>query len=522
MKVIVVGGTGFLGRQVTAALLAAGHCVLLLARGTRAAGTTAGVEVVPCDVAAAPVPLEQLRGSAALVNLVGIKREEGTQNFVRVHVDATRHLLAAAKALGLRRFVHVSVAGSRPDAMSGYHHTKWQAEELVRASGLNFTILKPAVIYGPGDDMVTHLVKMIRFVPIFPVVGKGDSILQPIHVRDVALAVVRALDRDQAVGQTYDIVGPKRMTLREVVRTVAEGTSLNLWIVNTPIWFQRVGVHLMNAVTRNPLSTPAQLQMLIDGLYGDPGPAQAALGVEPTPFTADEVRALEAPIPPLFGFSLRLAAGREQAAWLARRQPELGKTVIFVLLAVVLLNVLSLLIPNVWYRMSAYYLALIPAAAVGLPLGWRELLAPRVKHLAAGVAAAVVLYVLAGGVFLLLAAWFPALAAETAAPYAWKDQLALALAVPLLVCVIVPGEEIVWRGAATLPAAARWGPWWGCLVGAGAFSAAHLAFGSPLVLLAAAGAGFFWSWLVVTTRSLVPALVCHLLWDLTVLFWLPY
>ena len=522
MKVIVVGGTGFLGRQVTAALLAAGHSVLLLARGTRAPGTAEGVEVVPCDVGAGPIPLEPLRGCAALVNLVGIKREAGTQTFVRVHVDATRNLLAAAKALGLRRFVHVSVAGSRPDARSGYHHTKWQAEELVRASGLNFTILKPAVIYGPGDDMVTHLVKMIRFVPIFPVVGQGDSILQPIHVRDVALAVVRALERDQAVGQTYDIVGPKRMILREVVRTVAEGTSLNLWIVNTPIWFQRLAVRLMNAVFRNPLSTPAQLQMLIDGLYGDPEPAKADLGVEPTPFTADEVGALAVPIPSLFGFSLRLTASREQAASLDRRQPAFGRILLFVALAVVLLNVLSLLIPNVWYRMTAYYLALIPTAAIGLPLGWRELLAPRGKHLAAGVVAAVVLYLLAGGVFLSLAAWFPALASETGAIYAWKDQLSLALALLLLVCVIVPGEEIVWRGAATLPAAARWGPWRGCLFGAVAFSAAHLAFGSPLVLLAAAGAGFFWSWLVVKTRSLVPALVCHLLWDLTLLFWLPY
>jgi NADH dehydrogenase len=522
MKVIVVGGTGFLGRQVTAALLEAGHGVLLLARGTRVAGTPAGVEVVPCDVGAGPVPLEPLRGSDALVNLAGIKREEGTQTFARVHVDATRHLLAAAGALGLRRFVHVSVAGSRPDARSGYHDTKWRAEELVRASGLNFTILKPAVIYGPGDDMVTHLVKMIRFAPIFPVVGKGDSILQPVHVRDVARAVVGAIERDQAVGQTYEIAGPKRMTLREVVRTVAEGTSLTLWIVNTPVWFQRGAVRVMNAVTRHPLSTPAQLQMLIDGLYGDPGPAQRDLGVAPGPFTADEVRPLTEPIPPLFGFSLRLVPGMQQAAWLDRRRASFGRMLLFASLAVGLLNVLSLLIPNVWYRMSAFYLALAPAAVLGLPLGWRELLAPRVKHLAAGVAAAVVLYLLAGGVYLALSAWFPALTSEAAGLYAWKEQSPLALAVPLLACVIVPGEEIVWRGAVTLPAAARWGPWWGCLVAAAAFSAAHLAFGSPLLLLAAAEVGFFWNWLVVKTRSLVPALLCHLLWDLTVLLWLPY
>lgn len=306
MKVIVAGGTGFLGRHVTATLCAAGCRVTVLARGTRVTAPAEGVEFVPCDVGVGPIPIELLRGSDALINLVGIKRKEGEQTFARVHVVATRHLLAAAKALGLRRFVHVSVVCSRPDTRSGYHDTKWQAEQLVRGSGLDFTILKPAVIYGPGDDMVTHLVKMIRFAPVFPVVGRGNSILQPVHVRDVALAAVRALERDQAIGKTYDVVGPTRMTLREVVGTVAEGTGLNLWIVNTPVGIQRIAVWLMNAVMRNPLSTPAQLQMLLDGLYGDPAPAEADLGIEPTPFTAEIARDLAAPIPSLFGFTLRL------------------------------------------------------------------------------------------------------------------------------------------------------------------------------------------------------------------------
>ena len=521
MKVIVVGGSGFLGRQVTAALLAAGHSVVLLARGTRKGAVPKGVEVLPFDVSTGPVPLEYLRGCEALVNLVGIKREEGSQTFERVHVTATRHLLATAAPLGLR-FVHVSVSGSRPDAKSAYHNTKWQAEELIRASGLRFTILKPGVIYGPGDDMVTQLVKMIRFAPIFPVVGKGDSMLQPIHVRDVALAVVRALERDQAVGQTYEIVGPNRMTLRKVVHTVAEATSLNLWMVNSPIWLQRITVRLMNAVTRNPLSTPAQLQMLVDGLYGDPNPARVDLDLEPTPFTSDAVRPLAAPITPLWGFSLRLVPDSYHLAWLDRQQPAFGRLLLFAALAVTLLNVLSLLIPNVWYRMSAYYLALIPTALVGLLLKWRELLAPRLKHLAVGLVAALGLYLLAGGVFLALNAWFPTLASERSSLYALKDQVTFATVLILMVCIIVPGEEIVWRGALTLPAAARWGPWRGCLASSVVFSSAHLSFGSPLLMLAAGGAGFFWSCLVVKTRSLVPALVCHLLWALTVLFWLPY
>jgi uncharacterized protein YbjT (DUF2867 family) len=187
MKVAVAGGTGFVGQHVVAALQARGHEAVVLARGTRSAVQGAGF--VACDVARETPPLDRLRGCDALVNLVGIKREDGAQTFEAVHVEVTRRLLAAARDLRAR-YVHVSVVASRPDPRQPYHDTKWRAELLVRASGLSATILRPGVVYGPGDDMVTHLAKMIRFAPVFPVVGRGEAILQPVDVGDVAQAVV--------------------------------------------------------------------------------------------------------------------------------------------------------------------------------------------------------------------------------------------------------------------------------------------------------------------------------------------
>src|SRR5262249_51901228 len=159
-------------------LVAAGHSVLLLARGTRPTHAGDGTAIVRADVASGALPLEAMRGYDALVNLIGIKREQGTQTFERVHVESTRHLIEAAKELDICPLVHISVVCSRPDPGSAYHDTKWRGEDLVRAGGLDETILKPGVIYGLGDDMVTHLVKMIRFAPVFPVVGRGDSLLQ--------------------------------------------------------------------------------------------------------------------------------------------------------------------------------------------------------------------------------------------------------------------------------------------------------------------------------------------------------
>jgi len=522
MRVVIAGGTGFLGRHVAEALRAAGHSVVLLARGTRQATPDAGVEVVKADAASGPLPPEALRGADAVINLIGIKSEDAGQTFERTHVEATRHLLDAAAEAGARRFVQVSVVCSRPDPSSAYHDTKWRAEGLVRASGLDATVLKPGVIYGPGYDMVTHLVKMIRFVPVFPVVGRGDSLLQPVHADDVAAAVVGALNNPGAVGKSYDVVGPERMTLRAVVETVARGVGLPLWVVGTPLWFQRAAVGAMSALFRNPLSTPAQLRMLIDGLYGDPNPARADLGVEPRPFTAGAVGALAGPIPPLFGGSLRLVSRREHADELRGNRGSSAGLTFLILLAFALPQLLMPRVSNVWYRAAILNAVLLPVALLTVKLHWRSLLTPTARRLAAGASAALALYVVGGAVSRGLWLWAPGLASQAADVFAWNRQAPKWLGSTLLTALIVPGEELVWRGAVTLTLASRRGPWAGVLLGALLFAATQLGTGPAILPAAALGCGLIWGWLTVKTRSLVPTLVCHLLWDLAVFFWLPY
>jgi uncharacterized protein YbjT (DUF2867 family)/membrane protease YdiL (CAAX protease family) len=518
MRIAVAGGTGFVGRHVVEALQGRGHTVLVLARGERA--TPAGAVFVRCDLARGPVPDGALGGCDAVVNLAGIKRASGTQTFESVHVAGTERLLEACRLQGVRRFVHLSVVCSRPDAASPYHDTKWRAEERVRASGLDATILKPGVIYGPGDDMVTHLVKMIRFAAVFPVVGRGASLLQPVDVRDVAEAVAAAVERPQSVGRTYDVVGPVRHTLSEVVRTVAQAAGLRLWIVPTPVALQHVAVRVMDAVTERPLSTPSQLRMLVDGLYGDPDPARRDLGITPRPFTVGTVLRLAGPIPPLFGFSLRLVRHRSQAEWLARRARALVPAVVLALAAPLVQLVLAHTIPNVWYRMGVGAVLLSTFALTCVPVGWAELWRPRPRDLVRGAWAAAGLYV-AGALVVRALVASPGLAAQMADVYGWRHAVPDALIVPLLLLIVL-GEEIVWRGAITLPLAARFGRWAGVLLGAVAFAVAHLPLGLPVLLVAALGAGAFWSALAIKTRSLVPAVVSHVLWDLTVLFWLPY
>jgi NADH dehydrogenase len=518
MKVVVAGASGFVGRHVAEALRACGHVVVGIDRGTRPAPP--GVVQVRCDLGAEDVPAEALAGAGAVVNLVGIKRPTAHQGFEEAHVAATRRLIDGARRAGIGRLVHVSVVCRRPDPGLAYHDTKWRAEALVRDSGLAATILRPGVIYGPGDDMITHLVKMIRFAPIFPVVGDGGSLLQPVDVRDVALAVVRALERPESAGHGYDVVGPERLRLRDVVRTVAEGAGLSLAIVPTPRAVMRPAVALMSAVSDRALSTPSQLRMLEEGMVGDPAPARVDLGLAPRPFTVEAVRALVPAIPSLFGASLRFAAGREEREAIAAPRDLFPRALALAAAGITLMPLAGLVLGNVWYRMALCGALLVAASFAFVPLPWRALLAVTRRGLLQGVAAAVALYGIGAVVFHLLQKTAGA-SVQIAQLYGWRDTVPAAVVIPLLV-LIVMAEEFVWRNAVTLPFAARLGPIPGVLLAAAAFSAAHISLGVPVLLAAALGAGAFWSALVVKTRSAIPALVSHVLWDLAVLFVIPY
>jgi NADH dehydrogenase len=148
---------------------------------------------------------------------VGIISEVGESTFENVHVRGTRNVIAAAQEQGVKRFVHMSALGTRPNALSRYHQTKWQAEEIVRGSGLDYTIFKPSLIFGPRDMFVNLFVKIIRRSPIVPILGKRDAKFQPVAIETVAGAFVKSLAEVRSVGQTFDLAGPQLFTLSEII-----------------------------------------------------------------------------------------------------------------------------------------------------------------------------------------------------------------------------------------------------------------------------------------------------------------
>jgi uncharacterized protein YbjT (DUF2867 family) len=281
----VTGGTGFVGRAVIQALRAEG-CVVrcLVRRGSeRDLRGLGAIERVEGDVMAPQTLEEGIAGCDAVVHLVGIIREQPAigRTFERVHTQGTINVLDAAVAAGVRRYVHMSALGSRPDARSRYHRTKWLAEEAVRGSALPWTIFRPSVIYGRGDQFVTMLADVISRYRFVPVLGAGLHRLQPIPVSQVAIGFASALSRPATVKQTYSVGGPDAVTVVELLDRIGHAMGRRaVRKIHVPLGFVRPLARLLHRLPGFPV-TPDQLVMLEEENTCDAQPFLAAFDLTP-------------------------------------------------------------------------------------------------------------------------------------------------------------------------------------------------------------------------------------------------
>jgi NADH dehydrogenase len=279
MKVLVTGGTGFVGRQVVGDLVSRGHWVKVLARDPDAAqargwaGQTA-VQVVAGDVLEAGGLRAALAGMEGVVHLVGIISECREITFERLHVQATRNVLTAMGQACVRRLVHMSALGTRPQAASTYHQTKWAAEELVRASGLDYTIFRPSIIYGPGDQFINRFAQVMRYSPVVPVMGSGQARLQPVSVANVGRAFALALADARTRGQTIDLCGPETLTFNQILDGIMQATGRRRLKIHLPLGVARLlaaGLEILfpALLRRPPPLNRQQLIMLQEDHSGD-------------------------------------------------------------------------------------------------------------------------------------------------------------------------------------------------------------------------------------------------------------
>jgi NADH dehydrogenase len=284
--VLVLGGSGFVGRHVVPKLVAAGHRVVVPTRSrdrARALFMLPTCTVVEADIHDRGTLAKLVRGSDAVVNLVGILHEVGRETFARAHVELPRNVVAACRESGVRRLVHMSALNAAQDGPSRYQRSKGEAEALVSESGLDWTIFRPSVIFGRGDSFLSMFAKLVRLMPVVAL-ASAESRFQPVWIGDVAHCFARAVDDPRTVGRRYDLCGPTVYTLRELVARVGEISGHRRPIVALGPGLSSLQARLLEMLP-GPLMTRDNLaSMTQDNVCGCPFPD--LFGVKPSPVEA--------------------------------------------------------------------------------------------------------------------------------------------------------------------------------------------------------------------------------------------
>jgi uncharacterized protein YbjT (DUF2867 family) len=284
--ILVTGATGFVGRHLIERLRKDNLSVRALVRTPNKAQALKdrGVEPAVGDIANAASLKAAMEGCEKVIHLVGIIQEAPGVTFKGMHVDGTRNLLEAAKKAGVRHFLYQSALGTRPNAKSQYHRTKWEAEELVRASGIPFTILRPSLIYGPGDLFTIRLAETIKISPVLPIIGTGHSKVQPIFIDDVNECIRKISTSDSYFNEMYEIGGPEQLTYEEVMKAIAAALGIKRPTVHMPMFFMRTMAKVTEIVLSKPPVTTDQLIMLQEDNICSMRDIREVFGIEPVKF----------------------------------------------------------------------------------------------------------------------------------------------------------------------------------------------------------------------------------------------
>jgi uncharacterized protein YbjT (DUF2867 family) len=284
-RIVLLGGTGFVGSYLVPRLVADGHQLVLLSRNRESRRTMAvlpGVTIRSADVYDDGVLRKQLEGADAVINLIGILNPQGRHTFQRVYIDLTKRLIDACKATGVKR-LHQMSSLKAGQGLSQYLKTRGEAETLVRTSPLNWTIYQPSVIFGEGDGLVTRFATLLRKLPAMPL-ARAPSRLAPTYAGDVAEAIARCVtDEKLSVDRSFELYGPEVLTLGDIVRAIRDAAGLRTAIIPLPDSLGRLQAHMAGALPGKPFSPDNFLSLRTDSVGKVDG--YAALGIVPQPFT---------------------------------------------------------------------------------------------------------------------------------------------------------------------------------------------------------------------------------------------
>ena len=284
-RIVILGGTGFVGSYLVPRLVADGHRLTVLSRNResrRDMTVLPGVNIRSADIYDDAVLRTQLEDADAVINLVGILNPQGRHTFQRVYIDLTKRLIEACKVTGVKR-LHQMSSLKAGQGLSQYLKTRGEAETLVKAASLNWTIYQPSVIFGAGDGLVTRFAALLRKLPVLPL-ARATSRMAPTYVGDVTEAIARCVADDKLSSRrSFELYGPEVLTLGEIVRAIRDAAGLRTSILPLPDGLGRLQAQIAGMLPGKPFSPDNFLSLRTDSVGKIDG--YAALGIQPQPFT---------------------------------------------------------------------------------------------------------------------------------------------------------------------------------------------------------------------------------------------
>lgn len=265
--VTVFGGSGFIGRHTIRALAKRDFRIRAAVRRPDLAGhlqplgRVGQIMPVQANLRYADSVAAAARGAQVIVNLVGILAESGAQSFDAVQAEGAAAIAAAAAAEGAR-LVHVSAIGADANSTSAYGRTKAAGEKAVFAAVPSATVFRPSVVFGPEDQFTNRFAALARFMPILPLIGGGETKLQPVFVGDVAAAIADAVDGKARSGVTYELGGPEVLTLRQVLEYILKTTERSRLLAPLPFPFAKLKAAFLQFAPGPLKLTPDQVELL--------------------------------------------------------------------------------------------------------------------------------------------------------------------------------------------------------------------------------------------------------------------
>lgn len=289
--VTIFGGAGFIGTQLVQVLAGRGYRIRVAVRRPDLAG-----HVKPLGMVGQVMPIQAnirnrdsveraIKGAAIVINLVGIGHEGGRQRFRAVHTQGAKNIAEAARALGVEHLVHVSALGADPQSPSSYARSKALGETEVLSAFPSAVVIRPSIVFGPGDGFINRYGMLARLLPVLPVIG-GKSRFQPLYVGDLALAIAAAAEGAVKGGRIYELGGPEVVAHAELVKRVVAETGRTNPVVPLPASLAKLMAFPLSFLP-SPLITADQVELLqTDNMVSEAatrdGRTLAAFGVTPT------------------------------------------------------------------------------------------------------------------------------------------------------------------------------------------------------------------------------------------------